>query len=242
MDCNTIYIWGPTPFSNRLFASYIEPFTTIKPVCISSINEIASTLLKSNTLFFCDCDKISPVKYCLSLQSHFLGASNSPGIILMNVAPEKSIEEEVKKHSIHGIFNTTDELELVQKGIQKILDGEFWISRKILSKVLLDIRNNNTPCASDNIACLLTLREQEVLCYITKGNDNQTISETLNISLNTVKTHVSNIYQKLDVNNRVQAIVWARKNPIAFPSTEGTELYLQITATKEQKPEALEKH
>ena len=50
----------------------------------------------------------------------------------------------------------------------------------------------------------LTLRELEVLRYLNEGNTNKEISERLFISLNTVKTHIKNIYSKLNVNKRIE--------------------------------------
>ncbi len=58
---------------------------------------------------------------------------------------------------------------------------------------------------------LLSSRELEVLDYIRKGTSNAEIAKNLYISINTVKTHLKNIYAKLDVNNRGKAILKAKK-------------------------------
>ena len=55
----------------------------------------------------------------------------------------------------------------------------------------------------------LTAREFDILYLLAKGYDNQTIADELFISLKTVKTHVSNILSKLDVDDRTQAVVYA---------------------------------
>ncbi len=57
---------------------------------------------------------------------------------------------------------------------------------------------------------LLSDREMEVLLAIAKGQTNQEIADTLFVSLNTVKTHVSNIYTKLNVSRRTQALAKAK--------------------------------
>lgn len=59
---------------------------------------------------------------------------------------------------------------------------------------------------------LLTKRESEVLQLLTDGQSNRTIGETLFISEKTVKNHVSSILQKMNVNDRTQAVVTAIKN------------------------------
>ncbi len=56
----------------------------------------------------------------------------------------------------------------------------------------------------------LSRRELEVLSYLVQGHTNRQIAEALFVSLNTVKTHVSNIYRKLDVERRAQAVARAK--------------------------------
>lgn len=58
----------------------------------------------------------------------------------------------------------------------------------------------------------LSKRELEVLGMLAEGSTNKNISEELYISENTVKTHVAHIFDKLNVNDRVQASVWAVRN------------------------------
>ena len=57
----------------------------------------------------------------------------------------------------------------------------------------------------------LTLREKEILTLVASGYSNETISDDLRISPNTVKTHICNIYKKINTNNRFQAALWALK-------------------------------
>lgn len=58
----------------------------------------------------------------------------------------------------------------------------------------------------------LTKREQEVLLLISEGKSNQEIADQLFITLKTVKTHVSNILAKLEVEDRTQAAIYAFKH------------------------------
>lgn len=60
----------------------------------------------------------------------------------------------------------------------------------------------------------LTKREKEILLLITKGKSNQEIADELFITLKTVKTHVSNILSKLNVQDRTQAVIYAFKHQL----------------------------
>lgn len=61
----------------------------------------------------------------------------------------------------------------------------------------------------------LSQREHQVLGLVSQGLTNPQIGRLLNVSPHTVKTHLDNILNKLGVNNRTQAAVWAAKNDLA---------------------------
>lgn len=67
----------------------------------------------------------------------------------------------------------------------------------------------------ENLLSYLTSREEEVLDLLTQGNNYKGIASKLFISETTVKTHVNNIFQKLQVNDRTQAVLYALNNGFA---------------------------
>lgn len=216
MKFSRVYIWGPNPFTNRLFASHIETITKVTPECVCIDNERNGHGFAERSIVFCDCDKLDPLSYCRKLYQPGNKFDLSPDIILMNVRREQELLDEIKIYSILGIFYSDDNFELIGKGIRKVLEGEHWLSRKILVRSLQSIREEWRQERSKAMPMLLTMREQEIVQMIAAGHDNQAIAEALFISPNTVKTHVSNIYKKIDVSNRVQAILWASENAGQF--------------------------
>ena len=58
----------------------------------------------------------------------------------------------------------------------------------------------------------LTSREKEILLMVASGHNSRVISNKLSISSHTVKSHINNIYGKIHVNNRLQAVLWAANN------------------------------
>ena len=76
-----------------------------------------------------------------------------------------------------------------------------------ISKSLSDFKSKSKLEVLDKIKEFeLTEREQEVLFLIAEGNRNKEIADIMFISLSTVKTHTTNIFYKLDVKNRIEAI------------------------------------
>ncbi|NLY42924.1 MAG: GAF domain-containing protein [Clostridiaceae bacterium] len=108
--------------------------------------------------------------------------------------------------------NSYKEGAFTQKHIQLL---EFLAGQMIYVKALQDflIRSNSeiNDEASLQLVDYLTEREKEVLKLIAEGQSNKEIAESLNMTVNTVKTHIKNIYGKLQVNRRVQAVEKARE-------------------------------
>jgi DNA-binding NarL/FixJ family response regulator len=99
--------------------------------------------------------------------------------------------------------------ELMQ-GIRAAAIGESLISPTIASKVLQRVRASSpVPEIAEQIQTQLSEREIEVLKLIANGRDNADIAGQLHISPKTVKNHISNILMKLQIENRIQAAVYA---------------------------------
>jgi two-component system NarL family response regulator len=101
------------------------------------------------------------------------------------------------------------------QGIRSAAVGEALISPHIAAKVLQRVRATSTsPEIADTIRSELSDREIEVLKLIANGTDNAQIAAELHISPKTVKNHISNILMKLQIDNRIQAAVYAVRSGI----------------------------
>ena len=111
----------------------------------------------------------------------------------------------LKDSSIHDLM----------AGIRAAALGESLISPNIAAKVLQRVRATSTsPEIADQIRSELSDREIEVLKLIANGKDNGVIAGELHISPKTVKNHISNILMKLQIDNRIQAAVYAVRSGI----------------------------
>jgi DNA-binding NarL/FixJ family response regulator len=96
------------------------------------------------------------------------------------------------------------------RGIGSAAVGESLVSPAIAGKVLQQVRARAvSPEAAAAIRAELSHREIDVLKLIASGNDNAMIAAQLHISPKTVKNHISNILMKLQIENRIQAAVYA---------------------------------
>ncbi|MEX0815856.1 MAG: response regulator transcription factor [Gaiellales bacterium] len=100
-------------------------------------------------------------------------------------------------------------------GIIAAAAGESLISPQIAAKVLQRLRSQTSHAdAAETIRAELSDREIEVLKLIANGKDNAQIASELFISPKTVKNHISNILMKLQIDNRIQAAVYAVRSGI----------------------------
>jgi DNA-binding NarL/FixJ family response regulator len=111
----------------------------------------------------------------------------------------------LKDASIHDLM----------QGIRSAANGESLISPHIAAKVLQHLRAASVaPDIAETIRSELSDREVEVLKLIANGKDNAQIAADLHISPKTVKNHISNILMKLQIENRIQAAVYAVRSGI----------------------------
>ncbi|HGY55485.1 MAG TPA: response regulator transcription factor [Caldithrix abyssi] len=104
---------------------------------------------------------------------------------------------------------------VIVDGIKSIRDGGAPMSPSIAAKTLNLLRNPSSvqePEARQEIT--LTRREVEVLEHISQGLDYQKIANTLFVSPSTVRKHIENIYRKLHVHNKIEAVLLAQKHKL----------------------------
>jgi len=100
-------------------------------------------------------------------------------------------------------------------GIRAAAAGESLISPQIATKVLQLLRAQHTGTGrTKQVRAELSERELDVLKLIAVGKDNSEIAKELFISPKTVKNHISNILMKLQIDNRIQAAVYAVRSGI----------------------------
>ncbi len=103
--------------------------------------------------------------------------------------------------------------------MDEVASGKVYLPSALSSRFFEYFQNSykeeNAISEEENLLTYLTGREEEVLELLTQGNNYKAIAGKLFISETTVKTHVNNIFQKLQVNDRTQAVLYALNNGFA---------------------------
>jgi two-component system, NarL family, response regulator LiaR len=107
------------------------------------------------------------------------------------------------------------ELETVVRGV---VEGKSWFPPEMLGEVLRGLRDDIQRAREhENLLSLLSQRERDVLLRMMEGRRSREIGQDLMISGDTVRTHIRNIFTKLDVHSRLEAVRVARAAGLGRP-------------------------
>jgi DNA-binding NarL/FixJ family response regulator len=135
-------------------------------------------------------------------------------VILTASETDEHFDEAVKLGVSGYLLKNLDADELFDL-IEGVDRGEAALTKAMAARLLKGIARRET--SSYQVEDLLTAREVEVLRYLARGDSNPKIAGELNISINTVKSHISHILDKLQLDNRTQAATYAVQNRLVEP-------------------------
>src|SRR5699024_2369058 len=133
-------------------------------------------------------------------------------IIMLTIHDDREYLQETIRIGANGYVLKDSDVDSLIKAIKDVSKGKTYIQPSI-AILLIDEMNEEDNEVAMKIESL-TKREYEILIVIAEGLNNREIAERLFISEKTVKNHVSNIFRKLEVNDRIQAAIIAFKNNI----------------------------
>ena len=120
------------------------------------------------------------------------------------------------KDGARGIILKHAASEFLIKGIRKVFDGELWADTSTMTRVVESLSSKyRGERDSEKDRKELSQREKEVVGLVASGCRNKEIANKLFISEQTVKTHLSNIFQKLEINDRLELALYAMRNGLA---------------------------
>lgn len=133
-------------------------------------------------------------------------------ILILSACDSDELIRELVDGRVAGYLSKRDTPARILKAVREIGAGAVdWVSPSI-SRRLMQVQRQ----VSSLRQLQLTDREIETLQVLAKGAKNREIANRLCISVSTVKNHLTNIYQKLDVDSRAEAIVWMHQNQPAL--------------------------
>ncbi|HEV2798771.1 MAG TPA: response regulator transcription factor [Nocardioides sp.] len=138
----------------------------------------------------------------------------SAKIIMLTVSDEEADLYESVKNGASGYLLKDSSIEEVAQAIRVVNEGQSLISPSMAVKLIDEFKQMSKPEREQGPALRLTDRELEVLRLVAKGLNNREVAKELFISENTVKNHVRNILEKLQLHSRMEAVMYAMREKL----------------------------
>lgn len=203
-DCNP---------QTQLFMEYIAERLDCQISAVAP-HDTQESLENGKTLVLLDADHVDES----SMQQWHTKAAESESMTLVaiNLRDEDHAADVLSSLHLKGIFYRRDSMALICKGIGALFDGDLWMSRSLMTRLIEFYRRQQLNAYRP--VCGLTHRELEIIGLLGSGASNTEIADKLFVSEHTVKSHLYNIFRKIKVHNRIQAMNWARQNLGAPPA------------------------
>lgn len=151
--------------------------------------------------------------------SEITRAWNQARMILVTSSNDRETYLQAVQHGVLGIVSKTQSPEVLIKAIRKVHIGEVWIDHSIVANFVNNSFHGQSGAVLDpeveNIG-LLSDREREVIHFIGRGMKNKQIANQLSIGETTVRHHLTSIYGKLGVSDRLELLVFAHRNGLTY--------------------------
>jgi two-component system, NarL family, nitrate/nitrite response regulator NarL len=137
--------------------------------------------------------------------------SNAVRVILLTAAAEKKQIVEALQLGARGVVMKDSATQLLLKSIHTVMAGEYWVGRESVSNLVQYLRSlvQSSGEEARQKKFGLTPRELEIVSTVVAGYSNKEIAEYCKISEDTVKHHLSNIFDKLGVSTRLELALFA---------------------------------
>lgn len=127
--------------------------------------------------------------------------------VVFSAQPDDEQAMELMREGIHGYSPINIPSPNFEKIANSILSDEIWVGRKLMQRLITELAVNAKTGKQEAISPLLeqlTDREREIALEVAKGENNKQIARSLDIAERTVKAHLSSIFQKTRVNDRLK--------------------------------------
>jgi DNA-binding NarL/FixJ family response regulator len=167
--------------------------------------ELAASTVPDVVLMDVRMPKRSGIEACVSIKD----VAPSAKIIMLTVSDEEADLYDAVKNGASGYLLKDSSIDEVAQAIRVVADGQSLISPSMAIKLLDEFKQMTRSDRQQVPTPRLTDRELEVLKLVAQGLNNREIAKRLFISENTVKNHVRNILEKLQLHSRMEAVMYA---------------------------------
>ncbi len=151
----------------------------------------------------------------LSFLPELCEASRSSRVLVLTGVQNPDAHRRAIRRGAMGIVLKEHAADQLLKAIMKVYEGEVWIERSMMGSMIQEINKPTQVNPEVTKIESLTDREREVIALIGEGLKNKQVGERLFISETTVTHHLSSVFSKLEVSDRLELIIYAFRHGLA---------------------------
>jgi len=153
----------------------------------------------------------------LTLIPELRRAASTARILALTATRDSAVHQKAVELGAMGVVLKDDAAELLINAIEKVHLGEVWLDRLSQGAVIWKLTTQEKTALDPQLQKIasLTHREREVITLIAEGLKNKQIGQRLFISHTTVTHHLSSIYAKLGVSDRLELVIFAFAHKLA---------------------------
>lgn len=154
----------------------------------------------------------------LDVLPELLLAARQARVLLLTGLRDPVVHRRAVRMGAMGVVSKDTSIETVTTAIKKVHSGEVWIERSVVASVLKELvhpASGHQDDSDERKIASLTAREREIVWLTGEGLRNHTIAERLSLSEATVRNHYTSIFNKLDVADRVELVIYAYRHRLA---------------------------
>jgi len=157
----------------------------------------------------------------LGLLPDLLASDGDVKVLILTNLRDEELQRRAVRLGARGLVMKDQSFEVLVKAIERVYAGEIWLDRSMTASLIEELSRKREANKTDPEAAkmaALTEREREIIAAVGEGLKNKEIGERLFISDITVRHHLTSIYSKLEVTDRLELIIYAyRHNLIPIP-------------------------
>jgi DNA-binding NarL/FixJ family response regulator len=144
------------------------------------------------------------------------GGASQTKIIVLTAAVERIQIVQALQFGARGVVMKDSATQLLMKAIRTVMAGEYWVGREAVGDIV-DFMRSSASGDKPQKNYGLTRRELDILTTIVAGLSNKEIARRFALSEDTVKHHLTNIFDKVGVNSRLELALFAINNRLTEP-------------------------
>jgi len=154
----------------------------------------------------------------LDLLPELCTAASAARVLILTGVTDPDLHRQAVSRGAVGLVRKGQSIEVLLQAIEKVHQGEVWLDPALIADVLSDMRrhrNGGRSNPEEATIAALTAREREVIALVGEGLRTKQLAQRLFISEATVRHHLSSIFSKLGVADRLELVIYAYRHGLA---------------------------